>query len=129
MILSERLTSKAAMCMGQFEPGHGEEEKKIACVFLNLVPEPNRMSECPWASKQLKAEEVPTFVGGMCRCPEKGGCVGGGVVVVLLGCFRFNLSQGMSNDDYTPRKGPSKEEIAAAGAADGKEKEKKGWFW
>lgn len=48
MILSERLTSKAAMCMGQFEPG----------------AEPNRMMECPWASKQLRPEEVPTFVGG-----------------------------------------------------------------
>lgn len=37
MILSERLTSKASMCMGHFTPGE----------------EPNKLHECPWASKQL----------------------------------------------------------------------------
>lgn len=95
MILSERLTSKAAMCMGHFEPGE----------------EPNRMHECPWASKQLRPEEVPTFVGGMCECKEKGGCVGG-----------------IANDNYEPKKGPSKEEIAAKAAENGEEPKKKGWF-
>jgi hypothetical protein len=44
---------------------------------------------------------VPSFVGGRCKCEEKGGCVGG-----------------VANDDYTPKKGPEK----PAG-------EKKGWFW
>jgi len=101
MILSERLTSKAAMCMGQFEPGQ----------------EPNRMHECPWASKQLRPEETPSFVGGMCMCKDKGGCVGG-----------------IPNDNYEPKKGPSKEEQEAAAAAYAaahpeEKKDKKGWFW
>ncbi len=91
MILSERLTSKAAMCMGQFEPG----------------AEPNRLHECPWASKQLRAEETPTFVGGKCECRDKGGCVGG-----------------IANDNYEPKKGPAKEETEG-----GDKKDKKGWFW
>ena len=66
MILSERLTSKAAMCMGQFEPGkrRGSEFIISLNIFLLTGKEPNRMMECPWASKQLKPEEVPTFVGG-----------------------------------------------------------------
>ncbi len=85
--------------MGQFEPG----------------VEPNRLHECPWASKQLRAEETPSFVGGMCTCADKGGCVGG-----------------VANDNYEPKKGPSKEEMEAAAAAGGgsqDKKDKKGWFW
>lgn len=36
MILSERLTSKAAMCMGQFEPGHGNEEALcVVCSYFS----------------------------------------------------------------------------------------------
>jgi hypothetical protein len=32
----------------------------------------------------------------------------------------------MANNDYTPRAGPTKEELEAMGLH---EKEKKGWFW
>lgn len=107
MILSERLTSKAAMCMGHFEPGE----------------EPNKLHECPWASKQLVAEEVPTFVGGKCTCAEKGGCCGG-----------------VANDNYEPKKGEGfgtgllkpedvdkehQQQQSAAKSPRGKQ----GWFW
>jgi hypothetical protein len=56
---------------------------------------------------------------GMCLCKDKGGCVGG-----------------ISNDNYEPKKGPTKEEQEAAAAAyaaahpeDKDKKDKKGWFW
>jgi hypothetical protein len=55
----------------------------------------------------------------MCLCKDKGGCVGG-----------------IPNDNYEPKKGPTKEEQEAAAAAyaaahpDEKDKkDKKGWFW
>ncbi len=53
----------------------------------------------------------------MCKCSDKGGCVGG-----------------IANDNYEPKKGPSKEEQEAAAAAYAaahpeEKKEKKGWFW
>lgn len=85
--------------MGHFDPGH----------------EPNRLNECPWASKNLRAEEVPTFVGGTCTCKDKGGCV-----------------QGIPNDNYEPKKHPEEEKTAGEDGEkeDGeKKKEKKGWFW
>lgn len=103
MILSERLTSKAAMCMGQFECG----------------AEPNRLHECPWASKQLVAEEVPSFVGGKCFCTDKGGCCGG-----------------TPNDSYEPKKGPGfgegllkPDDVEQEQPAKSPRAEKKGWFW
>lgn len=92
LVLSERLTSKASMCMGHFTPGE----------------EPNRLHECPWASKQLDAKDVPSFVGGTCYCKDKIGCIGG-----------------VANDSYEPKKGPPKKE----GEPSSEEEKKKGWFW
>lgn len=54
MVLSESLTSKVGMCGGTIVPGE--------------------LGKCPWASKNLALEDMPTFVGGTCSCP--GGCVG-----------------------------------------------------
>lgn len=54
MVLSESLTSKVGMCTGTITPG--------------------KLMECPWASKNLRPEDMPTFVGGTCEC--EGGCVG-----------------------------------------------------
>ena len=36
--------------------------------------EPGKLMECPWASKYMRPEDMPTFVGGTCEC--EGGCVG-----------------------------------------------------
>jgi len=110
VILSERLTSKASMCLGHFTPGE----------------EPNRMLECPWASKQLDPKDVPTFVGGLCNCKDKGkiGCIGS-----------------YPNDSYEPKRpgkdGESGDVEAGEPLAEDEEpkedkeekKEKKGWFW
>lgn len=69
---------------------------------------------------------MPTFVGGLCECRDKGGCIGG-----------------IANDSYEPKKPAKGEEPTEVGKADkesaavvlegtepetGKEK-KKGWFW
>jgi hypothetical protein len=44
MVLSESLTSKVGMCGGTIVPGE--------------------LGKCPWASKHLAVEDMPTFVGG-----------------------------------------------------------------
>jgi hypothetical protein len=62
MVLSESLTSKVGMCTGTIEPG--------------------KLSECPWASKHLRPEDMPTFVGGTCSCPD--GCVGKEEVISII---------------------------------------------
>ena len=35
------------------------------------------VSQCPFASKHLDKKATPTFLGGECKCEEKGGCVDG----------------------------------------------------
>ena len=45
MVLSESLTSKVGMCGGTIVPGE--------------------LGKCPWASKHLAVEDMPTFVGGL----------------------------------------------------------------
>ena len=35
------------------------------------------ISQCPFASKWLSKKATPTFLGGECKCEEKGGCVDG----------------------------------------------------
>jgi hypothetical protein len=32
------------------------------------------ISKCPYASKNIRVEDIPTFLGGTCNCP--GGCCG-----------------------------------------------------
>ena len=55
MVLSESLTSKAAVCGG------------------TIVP--NGLSDCPWASQHIAPAVLPDFVGGSCNKCEPG-CVG-----------------------------------------------------
>ncbi len=69
---------------------------------------------------------MPTFVGGLCECKEKGGCIGG-----------------IPNDSYEPKKPPKGEEPSDVSkgepepqpALEGEEPtdaaphKKKGWFW
>lgn len=45
MVLSESLTSKVGMCGGTIVAGE--------------------LGKCPWASKHLAVEDMPTFVGGL----------------------------------------------------------------
>jgi len=102
MVLSERLTSKASMCLGHFTPGE----------------DPNRFAECPWASKQLEAKDVPTFVGGLCNCKDKIGCIGS----YPNDCYDPKRPEGVTGEPVTTVV-PEEEE-----GGEGKEK-KKGWFW
>ncbi len=56
MVLSESLTGKVAMCGGTIAPG--------------------QLGACPYASKNINIDELPSFVGGTCsKCEGK--CVGG----------------------------------------------------
>lgn len=40
-------------------------------------PRKGKMSDCPFVKEYLVPEEIPSFLGGPCKCPHQNGCVPG----------------------------------------------------
>ncbi len=57
--MSAKVVEKLGVC-----PGPGERHGESA-------------SACPYASKRFELVDLPTFLGGACKCTAKGGCVCG----------------------------------------------------
>ncbi|KXS17135.1 hypothetical protein M427DRAFT_133599 [Gonapodya prolifera JEL478] len=56
-------------------PKKAMEKSKFCGVksTVNLPPnDPKPLSKCPFASRMMKPEDVPTFLGGRCMCPVTG---------------------------------------------------------
>jgi len=57
LVVSKRSLAKFTYCKGDTSKGD--------------------ITQCPFASKFLEKKDVPTFLGGDCKCEDKGGCVDG----------------------------------------------------
>merc|ERR1711991_1245388 len=44
---------------------------------FKLFPRSGKIEDCPFATKYFNLDEVPSFLGGPCRCEHQGGCVAG----------------------------------------------------
>ena len=58
---------------------------KVGKLFLSqktldkfrICPKTGTIQDCPFVRRYLHANEMPTFLGGQCRCEHQGGCVAG----------------------------------------------------
>lgn len=71
------------------------------------------ISKCPWAKLHLATSSVPSFLGGECRCPHKGGCIEGidnDQKVANLdsedGLTAWTISRGKKYEIFVPVKEP-----------------------
>ena len=74
-------------------------EKMTFCPALQSGKD---LSACPFVSKFIKAEDVPTFLGGKCQCTD--GCIGG------IPNSQTTPVSGITSDGYTKMDIPSRSE-------------------